>query len=423
MTRKYSMALALAIGAASFAGAAQAAQEVRFTCAYDGNGCEILKDILARYEKQHPDVKIVTDVVPYKALLEGLPVQLAGGSGPDFATVTDLGGLNRYYLDLTPYVDAKYWEDNFSNVLKWYRSGPDDKGIYGMHTQLTITGAFINRTLFDQANVAVPGKDATLDDWAKAANAVAKATGTPYPMAIDRSGHRIAGPAISYGAKIFDADGKPILVDEGFTTFVKKFVEWNKDGTMARDVWAGQGGNTYRDAAQEFINGQLVYYYSGSWQTARFDSQVGDAFDWEVVPQPCGGAACTGMPGGTGIVGFKQTKNPKIVADILNFLAQDENYLDFTVRTRNVPANKSVADKGVTYTGATPATQKAMNAWLDQIPGLSPIAYAYQGYKNNRAMFNISVQRITQAIVGESTVDEAMARAKADLEEALKQAK
>nr|MBP8939735.1 carbohydrate ABC transporter substrate-binding protein [Agrobacterium sp.] len=134
MIGKYSMALALAIGAASFAGAAQAAQEVRFTCAYDGNGCEILKDILARYEKQHPDVKIVTDVVPYKALLEGLPVQLAGGSGPDFATVTDLGGLNRYYLDLTPYVDAKYWEDNFSNVLKWYRSGPDDKGIYGMHT-------------------------------------------------------------------------------------------------------------------------------------------------------------------------------------------------------------------------------------------------------------------------------------------------
>ncbi|WP_421388560.1 ABC transporter substrate-binding protein, partial [Agrobacterium tumefaciens] len=323
MSRKYSLAFALALGTASFAGAAEA-QEVRFTCAYDGNGCEVLKDILSRYEKQHPDVKIVTDIVPYKALLEGLPVQLAGGSGPDFATVTDLGGLNRYYLDLTPYVDAKYWQDNFGDVLKWYRSGPDDKGIYGMQTQLTITGAFINRTLFDQAKVAVPGKDATFDDWAKAANEVAKATGSPYPMAIDRSGHRIAGPAISYGAKLFDADGKPILVDEGFTTFVKKFVEWNKDGTMARDVWAGQGGNTYRDAAQEFINGQLVYYYSGSWQTARFDSQVGDAFDWEVVSQPCGPAACTGMPGGTGIVGFKQTKNPKIVADILNFLAQDE---------------------------------------------------------------------------------------------------
>ena len=47
MSRKYSLAFALALGTASFAGAAEA-QEVRFTCAYDGNGCEVLKDILSR---------------------------------------------------------------------------------------------------------------------------------------------------------------------------------------------------------------------------------------------------------------------------------------------------------------------------------------------------------------------------------------
>lgn len=135
MTRKYSMALALAIGAASFAGAAQAAQEVRFTCAYDGNGCEILKDILARYESSIRTSRSSLTSCLTRRCWKACPCRLAGGSGPDFATVTDLGGLNRYYLDLTPYVDAKYWEDNFSNVLKWYRSGPDDKGIYGMHTQ------------------------------------------------------------------------------------------------------------------------------------------------------------------------------------------------------------------------------------------------------------------------------------------------
>jgi hypothetical protein len=44
-------------------------------------------------------------VVPYQAILENLPVQLAAGTGPDIAKVTDLGGLNEYYLDLTPYVD------------------------------------------------------------------------------------------------------------------------------------------------------------------------------------------------------------------------------------------------------------------------------------------------------------------------------
>jgi alpha-1,4-digalacturonate transport system substrate-binding protein len=65
-------------------------------------------------------------------------------------------------------------------------------------------------------------------------------------MAIDRSGHRVAGPAISYGAALFDENGDAILVDEGFTAFVQQFVDWHNDGTIARDVWAGQGGRPTR---------------------------------------------------------------------------------------------------------------------------------------------------------------------------------
>ena len=51
------------------------------------------------------------------------------------------------------------------------------------------------------------------------------------------------------------------------------------------------------------------------------------------------------------------------------------------------------------------------------------MAYAYQGYKNNRAMFNITVTRLTQAIVGELSLDEALARMKDDLAQALAAAK
>ncbi len=298
------------------AGAAQAAVELRFMCYGDGNECEVSRTILDGFEKANPDIKVTVDKVPYKAILESLPIQLAGGSAPDIARVTDLGGLHKYYLDLAPYVDKAYWEKNFGDTLDWFRAGPDDKGIYGMMTQLTITGPYINKTLFDQAGIAVPGPKATWQEWAEATSAVAKKTSTPFPMAMDRSGHRIAGPAISMGAKIFDADGNPALVDPGFETFVKMFVKWNQDGTMDKDVWAGKGGSAYQDAAQEFINGQLVFYYSGSWQVSRFDKAVGDAFDWQVVGSPCGPAACTGMPGGAAMVGFKQTKHPAEVAKV-----------------------------------------------------------------------------------------------------------
>jgi len=424
MSKSVNIALAAAMMTGLAAGAAYAAPaELRFACTFDGNECEVLSGLLKKYEAAHPDVKIVVDQMSYKASLQALPVQLAGGNGPDFAAITDLGGYSRYYLDLTPYVDVKYFNDNFGDMLNWYRSNPDDKGIYGLQIQLTVSGAWVNKTLFDQANVALPQKGATWDDWVKAANEVAKATGTPYPMALDRSGHRIAGPVISYGGKIFGADGAPILVDDGFKAFAKNFIAWNKDGTMARDVWAGQGGDSYRDASQEFINGQLVFYFSGSWQTTRFDAQIGDAFDWVVVPEPCGPVACSPMPGGAGMVGFKHTKHPEIVGDIINFISKEENYSTFSSLTRNVPAHKGLAAKGIVYEGATKPAQEALAAWTAQIPQISPIAYAYQGYKNNRAMFNIGVQRITQVIVGELSFDDAMERAKADLADMLKQAK
>ncbi|TCL00788.1 carbohydrate ABC transporter substrate-binding protein (CUT1 family) [Shimia isoporae] len=410
-----------AIAALMGSAAPAMSQEIRFMCGSDGNNCEVWADIMSRFETENPGVSVVLDAVPYKAILENLPIQLAAGTGPDIAGVTDLGGLNEYYLDLTPHIDADYWNASFGDILNWYRGGPEDNGIYGLHTQMTVTGAYINRTLFDQAYVAVPAEDADWDAWAAAARQVAEKTGAEYPMAMDRSGHRIAGPAISYGAQYFDVSGAPMLVDEGFQGYVEKFVGWHEDGTMAREVWAGQGGSSYQDAANEFINGELVYYYSGSWQVGKFDEQIGDFFDWQVVGSPCGAGGCSGMPGGSGLVGFKQTKHPEVVAKLIDFLAREDNYAEMTARTRNIPAHLSVASSGVDYVDASAPAAAALNAWGTQLPKVSPIAFAYQGHPQNRAMFNITVQRVTQAIVGELSIDDAMARAKDDLKAVLEE--
>ena len=45
------------------------------------------------------DINVILDVVPYDAIMNTLPIQLAAGEGPDIARVTDLGGLNKYYAD------------------------------------------------------------------------------------------------------------------------------------------------------------------------------------------------------------------------------------------------------------------------------------------------------------------------------------
>jgi len=248
------------------AGTAAAQTEVRISWFNDGNEGEVLRDVLDRFEAQNPDIKVIVDTVPYTAILQSLPVQLAAGEGPDMGRVTDLGGLAKFYLDMTPFLsDTAYWEANFGPFLQWLRLPGDTGSINGFMTQLTVTGPFVNKTLFDQAGVALPGAGATWDDWATASNEVAKALDIPIPIAMDRSGHRVAGPAISFGAKMFDANGNPAVIDDGFKAMAQRIVDWHNNGTMAKELWGSVSGTTYLGANEDFANGNVVMYMSGSW--------------------------------------------------------------------------------------------------------------------------------------------------------------
>lgn len=240
-------------------------------------------------------------------------------------------------------------------------------------------------------------------------------------MAWDRSGHRFAGPAISYGAKIFDAKGELVL-DDGYKTTVNKFVGWHKDGAMLKEVWGGSGGSTYADSIGEFKNARVTMVLSGSWQINRLQKDIGTAFDWVAVPNPCGPAACSGIPGGAAWVALKTSKSPKEVGMFLDFMAQEANYAEFVGRTNNIPAHAGLAKKGVAYPGATPAARAALGVFSSGVASLAPVAYQFQGYKYNRAIMLPTVSRVTQAIVGEMSADEAMTKIGADMADAVKQA-
>ncbi len=391
--------------------------EVRISWYNDGNEGEILRDLLDRFEADNPDVKVSVDTVPYSAILETLPVQLAAGEGPDIARVTDLGGLSKFYLDLTPHLsNVGYWQENFGPFLQWLRTPEGVDEIHGFPTQLTITGPFINKTLFDQAGVAVPGEGATWDDWATASNAVAAALDVPIPIAMDRSGHRFSGPAISMGAQVFDADGEPALIDDGFKAMAERIVSWHNDGTMSKELWGSASGSSYVGANEEFANAQVVFYMSGSWQVQQFADTIGDAFDWVAVPQPCGPAACTGMPGGAALVAIKDTEHPAEVGRVMAFLSSEDILAEFSARTLFIPAHLGLAEKGVDFQTDMPLAKDALSAFLGHIPKLDQAAYDYQGYPFNRLMFNATISRLGQAVVGEMTLDEAYDRIAQDIE-------
>ena len=411
--------LALGLGSV-FALSAQAA-DIRVMCYQDGIECDVTAELIKRFEAQNPGSKVILDVVPYKTIVEQLPVQLAAGQGPDIARVTDLGGLSKYYMDISAHVkDRAYWDKSFGATANWLRPSPTDRGIYGFMTQLTMTGPYVNKTLFEQAKIPLPGPKATWEEWVDATRKVAVATKTKAGMAWDRSGHRFAGPAISYGAKIFDAQGNAVI-DDGYKAAVNKFVAWHKDGAMLKEVWAGSGGSTYADSIGEFINGNTVMVLSGSWQINRLQKDVGNKFDWTAVPNPCGPAACSGIPGGSAWVALKTSKSPKEVGAFLDFMASEAAYAEFTGRTNNIPAHTGLAGK-IKYPAAQPAVSAALGVFSTGVGNLAPAAFQFQGYKFNRAIMLPTVARVTQAIVGEMSTDEAIVKLNADMQDAIKQA-
>jgi len=414
--------IACALLALGLLATAAAQVELRITWYDDGNEGAVLRDLLDRFEAANPDITIVIDTVPYAAgIQQSLPLQLASGDGPDMARVTDLGGLSQYYLDLSPHLaDTGYWETNFGPFLDWMRPA-GSSAIPGFMTQLTVTGPFVNKTLFDQAGVALPTGDTTWEQWAEVTRQVAEATGTPYAMVMDRTGHRLAGPAISQGAQFFDADGHPALDDEGMRAMLQLMIDWHADGTMNPDVWIGSQGS-YAAGNESFVNGQVVLYMSGSWQVGQFNNVIGDAFDWVVIPNPCGPAACTGMPGGAALVGIADTEHPEEVARVMEYLVQEDVMAEFYGRTLFIPGHLGLAATGVDFDTDSASAANALSVFASQVPLLDDTAYAMQAYRFNSTVFNAIRDRLTQVFVGELTLDEALERMQADVDEGIRQA-
>ena len=376
-----------------------------------------------KFMKENPGTKIDFRVVSFQSLLESLPVQLASGEGPDISMVADWGGLSRYYLDIRPYLtaaQATYFEREFGPILAPMRGGDTkSNAIYGMAGAVTLNGAFVNLTLFRQAHVELPPPGATWDDWAAAARKVAKATHTEMPMEMDRSAHRFASLALSYGAQLVDDQGR-FVVDEGLKTAVAKFVGWHRDGTMPMDLWGAVGGTTHLDRFSDFMNGKVVFYFGGSWSLFLMDKTVGDNFDWKVVDAPCGTAGCVVMPGGGAMVGFRHTKHPRLVARYLAFLAREDNMREALARHANIPAAATIVKTGAQYPNDSERVRAALAAFTRQMPNVPERAYAFQGWRFQRAALNALTTRISQILTNELDIDTALAFVKKDVDLAIR---
>jgi alpha-1,4-digalacturonate transport system substrate-binding protein len=390
-------------------------QVLRFLWFTDGPDKPAIEGLVKRFNDTNPDIKIEFSIVPFAELNQLLLTQASAGQAPDLARVSEPYRFFQYTLDLRPHLkNAGFAKEFLDEPMKMVLGQKGE--VYGIPHDLTMNGPLVNVSLFKKAGVELPkGDRVTWEEWMDAAAKVKKAAGVPFAATTDRSGHRLDGFIQSYGGGFFSADGKDVRITSPETRkAIESFVKFHKDGIMPLDIWAG--GTGYVGANQQFVNGQLVFYLSGNWQVAQFNEAIGNKLEWKAVLNGYN-AQGGGMPGGKFLIAFKNTKIPDKVARLVEFLGGADAMTEYASKAMFLPTRKDLIRQGVKY----PARNEDMNVFVKGIGMLPQSAYVDNYNLRFGPVANEVRDRVTQAIVGELTVEKALELAQAKAKDLIKQ--
>lgn len=291
----------------------------------DPDYIQFMEEKTKEFSAQNKDINIKFVSSGYSYTLTQLPIQLAVGEGPDIVKATNKK-LLEHALDLRPYLsDRKGFEALHGNSLKSmiepiYHQGDE---INGFVASSTVNLPFVNKTLFDQAEVPIPGEGYTLNELVEASAKVAEKTGVEVPFTMDRSGHRLMGLMLSNGSH-FTKDGVMTFPDEKAKETLKEVNHWIEEGYFPKSMWGSAGGQQYVNMGNEFINGNAVTYFSGNWMVNAFDKQIGNFFEWELLPTPKGADSNVAWTGETYMIPLKRTKHPEAVTKFIEYLGSEK---------------------------------------------------------------------------------------------------
>lgn len=379
----------------------------------DQSYVEHMAALSKEFEASHPDIKVNFVSSGYDAVAKQLPVQLAAGKGPDLAKITDWQ-LAPYYLDMRRYMKdpEAYTELHGASLDQLRLPGVNDpQSINGYVASQTLNLPFINKTLFEQAGEPLPRPNATLKEIVEASARVAKATGVQIPFTMDRSGHRFSGGAYSYGST-YVKDGKFNFPDEAARKYIADLYAWTQDGSFPKEMWGAAGGSQYKNMGDEFVNGNVVTYLAGNWMVNPFQKKIGDAFEWTAINAPCADAGCYAMPGATAIVGFKRTEHPEAVAQFIEFLGSEKVQREIA-ETYVILTGADISDPQ--YKISNEDAKASMAVFLDNRKNVPQAAREFERMKGGTAVYQQIVQRMSQLIVGELSLEETYKNLEADV--------
>jgi multiple sugar transport system substrate-binding protein len=284
-----------------------------------------IKKLAADFKKEHPNITIQFQNVPFEQIGQRLTTQIAGGNPPDTAyidagTTADFASRGAL-VNLDGYIEQSDVVAKEDFVEAFNASTQYEGSQYGIPFDGESTALFYRTDLFEQAGIANP--PTTWEEFRETARQLTDPAKKQYGYIL------FATEAAYYWYPwLFQAGGSVLSEDGTEIAFT------SPEAREAAEFYVGLreysppdylNSNSY-DGRVAFATGRVAMYMAGSW----FAGTLGAEFPkikgkWATAPLPEGEAGCGTTIAGDNLVVFEGSENKDAAWLWIEYLSRPEN--------------------------------------------------------------------------------------------------
>lgn len=300
---------------------------------------EILKPILAEFERENPDIKVDFVHIPQN-YFQKLHLLFASNLAPDVLF------MNNLYLPI--YANAGVLEELNADKDVFFKKSLkalsyNDK-LYAIPRDVSTLVVYYNKDVFKKYNVALPSKYWSFDDFLILAKKLTKDTNSDgktdiWGISFEEDLLFYLPYLMSEGGGVLSDDLKTLIINtpesqKGLHLYTNLRNKYHVAPTKAESASATM--------AQLFLQGKLAMHLSGRWLVPKYREDA--KFEWNVINFPSGDAGSIVPLDASGWAIAKNSEHKKEAMRLIQYLASKESIEKFTQSGLIVPARIDVAE-------------------------------------------------------------------------------
>ncbi|HEV7768758.1 MAG TPA: sugar ABC transporter substrate-binding protein [Thermoanaerobaculia bacterium] len=306
-----------------------------------GREGEVVVSLLPQFHREHPDVRVDVQQIPWTAAHEKLLTAHVGNSFPDMAQIGNTWIPELVALRAVEPLDARVAASK-SVVPGDYFPGIWETNVVG-GTLYGLPWYVDTRVLFYRTDmIARPPR--TWSEWVAQMEQLERRARDPHFFPLLLPTNEWAQPvlfAVQLGAPLVTEDGQARFDDPRFVKAFSFYLDLYRRG-LAPKLSSGQVSNLY----QQFGAGEFAMFMSGPWDVGNLRERLGPELQskWSTAPLPSpDGTPYPGksLSGGSSLVISSNSDKQDASWKLIEFLSRPEIQMRFFELSGDLPARRA----------------------------------------------------------------------------------